>query len=87
MLHLRTSRQEIFPLTISNAILRYICEAYQTDENYYSNSIQRRSKVNSALDWSLFVLRKQARDIISSITLQRPQLSDDYWGTNTGTET
>jgi len=71
-------------LTTPNAILKYLATSRPELASYLSKDLKKRSVILSALDWDLFVLRKTERDLTLSIEFKRPQLTDDYWGTNSG---
>jgi glutathione S-transferase len=71
-------------ITTPNAALRYLAITRPSLQKLFPSKIKRQARVNAALDWSLFVLRKAAKDLNLTIELNRPQFVDEYWGTNSG---
>jgi len=73
-----------FVLATPVSILRFLVVSRGIEEQWFSKNIKKRGRMNSALDWSLFVLRKAGKELLLAIELDRPRLVDEYWGTNYG---
>lgn len=54
------------------------------DDAFFPRAPRLRATLSSALDWSVFSLRRAVNDLANSLSLERTQLVDEYWGTNTG---
>jgi len=71
-------------LTSPNAIMRYLAQQHKIDDVWWSLELKKQARMNSALDWSLWVLRKAAKDLLTSYELNRATIIDEFWGTNAG---
>jgi hypothetical protein len=64
--------------------MRYLAERHNVDDVWWSRELKKQARMNSALDWALWVLRKTGKDLLASYELGRASLVDEYWGTNAG---
>jgi len=71
-------------LTAPNSIMRYLAERHGVDEVWWSKELKKQARMNGALDWSLWVLRKAGKELLLSYELSRATVADELWGTNTG---
>jgi len=68
----------------SHTIIRYLAEKYCEESSWYPKTVAIRAKIDNALEWNLTHLRATWLTILHSIMGQRPELPNDYWGSNTG---